>query len=128
MAKHYIHENDVEGDHIGPPHQRVIKHLAAPWNLGTTKVHLSSSAVDPGFTSNPHSHDDQEEVFYCVSGKGKIKVDDNEYDVGPGGVVFCPVNSTHQLINTGDEVFKCIAALSPPFVPEKYRKDHLLDE
>jgi quercetin dioxygenase-like cupin family protein len=126
--KKYVHERDVVGDKIGPPYQRVIKHLAAPWNMGTTKVHLATSAVDPGFTSNAHAHDDQEEVFYCVSGKGKIKVDDEEYDVEPGGVVFCPINSVHQLINTGNDVFKCVSAVAPPFIKDKYKKDHLITD
>ena len=122
----YINEKDVEGDRIGPPHQRVIKHLAAPWTLGTKNVWLGTSAVDPGFTSNLHSHEDQEEVFYCVAGKGRIRVDDEEVAVEPGGVVYVPVGCAHQLINDGDEVFKVVSAVAPPFIPEKYKRDHLI--
>lgn len=128
MAKKYVREQDVEGDRIGPPHQRVIRHLAAPWNMGTTQLWMGTSSVDPGFTSNLHAHEEQEEVFYCVSGRGKIRVDDEVYDVEPGGVVFVPAQSLHQLINEGDEIFKVVSAVAPPFVPEKYRADHNLDE
>jgi mannose-6-phosphate isomerase-like protein (cupin superfamily) len=126
--KRFIREQDVEGDRIAPPHQRVIRHLAAPWTLGTTQLWLGTSSVDPGFTSNAHSHEEQEEVFYCISGCGKIKVDDDVFDVEPGNVVFAPAKSVHQLINDGDEVFKVVAAVAPPFIPEKYREDHNLSE
>lgn len=123
----FIREQDVEGDRIGPPHQRVIRHLVTPENMGSQFLWLGTSSVDPGFTSNAHSHEDQEEVFYCVSGRGRIKVDDEEFALEPGGVVFCPPKSVHQLINDGDDVFKVVSAVAPPFIPEKYRKDHLLE-
>ena len=63
---HYIREQDVEGDRIGPPNQRVIRHLVTPENMGSKYLWLGTSSVDPGFTSNAHAHEYQEEVFYCV--------------------------------------------------------------
>jgi mannose-6-phosphate isomerase-like protein (cupin superfamily) len=122
----YIREQDVEGDRIGPPHQRVIRHLVTPENMGSQYVWLGTSSVDPGFTSNAHAHEDQEEVFYCVSGKGRIKVDDEEMPLEPGVTVYVPPKGVHQLINDGDEILKVVSAVAPPFIPEKYRKDHAL--
>jgi mannose-6-phosphate isomerase-like protein (cupin superfamily) len=123
----FIHEKDAEADYIGPPHQRVIRHLAAPWNMGTKHLWMGTSSVDPGFTSNPHSHEDQEEIFYCISGRGRIRVGDEEMALEPGMVVYVPEGTVHQLINTeGTEVLKVLSAVSPPFIPEKYRKDHLI--
>jgi len=124
----YIREQDVEGDRIGPPHQRVIRHLAAPWTLGTKKLWVGTSSVDPGFSSNAHAHEDQEEVFYCVSGRGRIRVDDEEMPLEPGVVVFVPPKSYHQLINDGNEILKVISAVAPAFIPEEYRKDHLIEQ
>lgn len=124
----YIREQDVEGDRIGPPHQRVIRHLVTPEKMGSKFLWLGTSSVDPGFKSNAHAHEDQEEVFYCVSGQGRIKVDDEEAPLEPGAVVFCPPGSVHQLINDGDEVMKVVSAVAPPFIPEKYKADHLIKE
>ncbi|MGB9593429.1 MAG: cupin domain-containing protein [Anaerolineae bacterium] len=123
----FIHEKDAEADYIGPPHQRVIRHLAAPWSMGTKNLWMGTSSVDPGFTSNPHSHEDQEEIFYCISGRGRIRVDDEEVALEPGMVVYVPPGAVHQLINVeGTEILKVLSAVSPPFIPEKYRKDHLI--
>lgn len=122
----YIREQDVEGDRIGPPHQRVIRHLVTPENMGSQYLWLGTSSVDPSFTSNAHAHEDQEEIFYCVSGRGWIKVDDEKALLEPGVAVLVPPRAVHQLINDGDEILKVVSAVAPPFVPEKYKADHLL--
>jgi uncharacterized cupin superfamily protein len=119
-----VHENEAEADRFEAPHKRVIRHLAAPWNVGTKNVWVGTSAVEPGFTSNEHAHGDQEEIFYCVSGRGKIRVDGEECRVEIGDLVYAPPGSTHQLINDGAEIFKVLAVVSPPFIPEKFKKDH----
>jgi quercetin dioxygenase-like cupin family protein len=121
-----VHERDAETEKIGPPHQRVIRHLAAPWNVGTKNVWIGTSSIDPGFTSNEHSHADQEEIFYCVSGSGRIKVDGEEARVEAGDLVYIRPGSKHQLINDGKVIFKVLAVVSPPFFPEKFKKDHQL--
>jgi mannose-6-phosphate isomerase-like protein (cupin superfamily) len=121
-----VHERDAEAEKIGPPHKRVIRHLAAPWNVGTKNVWIGTSSIDPGYSSNEHSHADQEEIFYCVSGSGRIKVDGEEARVEAGDLVYVPPGGKHQLINDGKVVFKVLAVVSPPFIPEKFKKDHQL--
>jgi hypothetical protein len=39
-----------------------------------------------------------------------------------------PPKAVHQLINDGDEILKVVSAVAPPFIPEKYKKDHLIKE
>lgn len=123
-----IREQDVVGDRIGPPHQRVIRHLVTPETMGSQHLWLGTSSVDPGFTSNAHAHQDQEEVFYCVAGTGKIKVDDEVATLEPGVVVYVPPQAIHQLINDGEEILKVVSAVAPPFIPEKYKQDHLIQD
>ena len=121
-----VREDSAPCEKIGPPHQRVIRHLAAPWTTGTKNVWVGTSTVDPGFSSNEHAHEGQEEVFYCVCGRGKIRVDGESVDIGPSDLVYVPPGSRHQLVNDGEEVFKVVAIVSPPFIPEKFKKDHKL--
>lgn len=119
-----IKEHEVEGHRFDPPHARVIKHLAAPWTLGTSKIWTGLSIVDPGYTSNPHSHDDLEEVFYVVSGTGRIRIGEEEEDIAPGSCIFAPPKTIHQLINTGQEILKVYAVTSPPFTPTYFKDVH----
>ncbi len=123
-----VHENEAEADRFEAPHKRVIRHLAAPWNIGTKNVWVGTSSVEPGSSSNEHSHVDQEEIFYCVSGSGKIRVDGEECRVEAGDLVYAPPGSRHQLVNDGTETFKLLAVVSPPFIPEKFKADHAAEK
>ena len=122
----YVIESEAKGDVFEEPYARTVRHLAAPWTLGTTKLWLGTDEIQPHNSSNPHVHEDQEEVFFFLSGRGRVKVDGEEIQVGPGYCVFCPQGSTHQVLNDGDEVLRFVAANSPPFKLNKYRATHLL--
>lgn len=122
-----VKEHEVKGETIPSPYARVIKHLAAPWTMGTKNIWFGISKVEVGGKSNPHSHD-IEEIFYIESGRGKIIVEDEESEIEPGSCIYIPPNKTHQLINTGDETLKVICATSPPFEPKKFRIIHELKE
>ena len=121
---HIIREADVAGDHIAAPHKRVIKHLATPWTLGSKHLWVGTSTVEPGNSSNAHAHDVNEEVFYCVSGSGKMIVDGEEHEYTPGTVVYCPPGSVHQVVNTGAVALKSLCSVSPPFERQQFRADH----
>lgn len=121
---HIVHEPDIDGDHIPEPNKRVIKHLVAPWTLGSKNLWVGTSTVAPGNETNAHSHSVNEEVFYCVSGHGKMIVDGEEQEYFPGTVVYCPPGSVHQVVNTGDEPLKSVCSVSPPFEQQQFRSDH----
>jgi len=42
----------------------------------------------------------------------------------PGDLVYVPPGCKHQLINDGNLVFKVLAVVAPPFIPEKFKQDH----
>ncbi len=121
----HIKEHEIKGERFEKPYARVIKHIAAPWTLGTTKMWLGMSKIDPNSCSNPHTHSDQEEIFYVVSGYGQIRVEDEVADVGPGSCVLAPIGQEHQLINNHDETLKVVAVISPPFELNQFDAAHL---
>ena len=120
----HIKEHEIKGDRFGPPHQRTIKHLAAPWNMGTRNIWMGITIVDQGSSSSFHTHHDTEEVFFVISGQGKIRVNEEEEAIGPGSCIYIPIGSPHQLVNTGHETLRVIASASPPFDREKFDKVH----
>ena len=124
----HVKEHEVEGVRAPAPHARTLKHLAAPWTIGSQNLWVGMSKVDPGSSSNPHHHDVQEEIFFVVSGHGKIVVDGEEAIVEPGSVVVVPPGSEHYLVNTTDETLKVLAAVSPPFEQKDFETRHKLDE
>lgn len=121
---HHIKEHEVDGERYAPPYERIIKHLASPWTMGTTNLWMGISEVHVGSTSNLHAHDDTEEIFYVVSGRGAIRVGDEREAIEPGSCVYVPIGYSHQLINTGDETLKVVCAASPPFHADKFDDVH----
>ncbi len=120
----YLKEEEIQGDWFEEPHKREVKHLIAPWTVGSSHLWVGTSTVAPGNRTNSHAHDHNEEVFFCVSGRGRFIVDDEERDYFPGCVVYCPPGSYHQVVNTGTEPLKSVCSVSPPFEQEQFKHDH----
>lgn len=120
----HVKEHEVEGERFPPPHARVIKHLAAPWTVGASRFWVGESIIEQGSSSNPHLHDDAEEVFYVISGTGRVKVGEEEEDIAPGSCIFIPPKTLHQLLNTGHEELKVLAVTSPPFTTAGFKETH----
>jgi len=111
----YIIEKEAKGDTFPAPYRRTIKPLAAPWTLETTKIWLGTDEIQPHQASDPHIHKDKEEVLFFLSGKGRVRVDNEEIEVEPGYCVFFPMGSVHEVINDHDSILRFIAAVAPPF-------------
>lgn len=111
-----VQEQDVIGDRTEAPYARVVKHLVAPWNAGSSKIWMGITVVDPGSASNPHAHEEQEEVFFCLSGQGLIRVGDEEEKMSPGSCIFIPEGAVHQMVNTqSDDILRVLSATAPAF-------------
>ena len=120
-----VREPEFEGDRLDTPFGREVKHLVADWNAGATRLWLGVTVIDPDAASNPHTHIDQEEVFYCLSGRGLIRVADDEAELGPDTCVFIPMGAEHQLVNTqADEPLRVLYATAPAFSREGWSAVH----
>ena len=123
--KRHVREQEVEGVRMPPPHAREVKHLAAPWTMGTKNLWMGISQVEPNSRSNRHSHPHKEEVFFVLSGEGRITVAEEEFEVGEGSCVYVPTGEEHQLVNTqSDEVLRVLSVTSPPFTFEDFVTVH----
>jgi len=120
----HVKEHEIAGERFEAPHARIIKHLAAPWTMGTQNLWLGVSKVDPMSKSNPHTHAGAEEIFYVISGHGQILVGEEKEDIEPGSCVYIAPGVEHQLINTNDETLKLVAVTSPPFTQNSFDDAH----
>jgi mannose-6-phosphate isomerase-like protein (cupin superfamily) len=70
---------------------------------------LAHAIVSVGETSTPHALKTSE-VYYILTGKGEMHVDNETQIVEPGDAVYIPPNSKQYIHNCGDEplVFICI--------------------
>ncbi|MEM9908767.1 MAG: cupin domain-containing protein [Cyanobacteria bacterium P01_D01_bin.44] len=70
---------------------------------------LAHAIVPVGKTSTPHSLTTSE-VYYILSGQGKMSIDDEKQLVESGDAVYIPPNAMQFIQNCGEEplVFICI--------------------
>lgn len=72
---------------------------------GLTHLGISLARIPPGKESfSLHVHSIQEEWIYVVSGRGHVRLDDEEHPIGPGDFVGFPAGGPAHLVrNTSDE-------------------------
>ena len=72
--------------------------------MGSKHAVLGRTIFPPkGASHELHVHENAEEIIYMISGNGKARVADEEFDIGPGDVIFIPVNAEHFVVNTDPE-------------------------
>ncbi len=78
-----------------PPHMRLF-----------SKITLA-----PGASIGYHVHERETELFYFLSGAGRVQDDDAFCDVSAGDVLSTGSGHGHAVINTGDEDLVMLAAI-----------------
>ena len=68
----------------------------------------------PGHQSEPDIHPAAAEIYYVVSGEGKLLLDDEEYTVKEGMTVYIPQGVVHQTFNTGENDLGYYFIFAPP--------------
>lgn len=79
-------------------------------NTELTRLVLSQTILHVNKNTNGHFHIGQEEIYFFVSGNGKMIVGDNTIDVKGGDIVTIQDGLFHKVFNTGDcdLVFNCV--------------------
>ena len=99
---------EMEGDErihfLNPNAHRIKKSLGDVVGLSNLGVHIVHIA--PGRDSAEyHKHYHEEECIYVLSGKGKLRIDDEESSFEKGDFVGFPADTaSHVLTNTGSEM------------------------
>jgi mannose-6-phosphate isomerase-like protein (cupin superfamily) len=73
--------------------------------------------VKPGEALGGHYHEQVEETFYFVEGRGVIVVNGQEYPATPGDVYCMEPQDRHDIRNDGDAPLKLIF-IKCPYAPE----------
>lgn len=58
--------------------------------------------LPPGSSIGLHTHETNSEMFYIISGTGKVLCDGVYEPLKPGDVHYCPMGHAHSLINDGE--------------------------
>lgn len=64
---------------------------------------IDLTEIPPGSSVGVHTHEDDEEVYVIISGRGRMMLDGATFEVGPGDVIRNVPRGTHGLANAGSE-------------------------
>jgi quercetin dioxygenase-like cupin family protein len=67
--------------------------------------------LEPGEAPPRHKHDDTEQIFYVLEGRGRLEIGTppTEHPVSPGDVVRIPVGQFHRIFCEGDGPLRYLA-------------------
>jgi len=108
------HEENAPMMKVPEPFKRTLKVLLSPAIHEELKsIACGLTILPPGERSDDHAHEEGE-MFYVLTGKGRIQVGDEEAELRPGTAVWGPSGIPHQLINNSQNTLKILWVLSPP--------------
>lgn len=81
-------------------------------------VHLN--VLRPNTVGPLHYHKDAEDAYIVLAGTGVVRVEDEEYVVGPEQTMFIPPGVRHSVANPGPGLLKLIEIYSPSAHPHDF--------
>ena len=94
-------------------------------DLGSRNLTVTWVNVPPGAEQRAHSHEEAEQVYVIVRGRGRMQVAGDVQEVGEGDLVFIPPATQHGISNDGTEMLVYVSAASPPVSMAELYSDEL---
>jgi mannose-6-phosphate isomerase-like protein (cupin superfamily) len=95
-----------------------IREVAGRVTLPSTHQSLAEATVPSGTSTDEHYHVVSEEIYFFVSGTGRIRVDGEERDVAAGDCVVLPPGARHKLFNAAAEPLVLLCCCAPAYSHE----------
>ena len=110
--KHVVNIEDKEPDNdkrslrfaVSSRENEILRdtyYLIDPNSSPSQSLTMGHTIIYPTGRTTGHAHDDREEVYYILSGKGKMIVGDDEFPIKAGDALYVPPGEFHATYNTG---------------------------
>ncbi len=93
----------------------IVRTLVHPKLHGNENQSLAMAELPPGARTELHRHQQGEEVYYILQGRGIITVGQETQEVVPGDCICVHPGRAHRLESTGWEPLKLLCSCSPPY-------------
>lgn len=95
-----------------------IRELAGPAWSDARNQSLAEATVPPGAETAEHYHRRTEELYYFVRGQGRMRLGQEDTEIGVGDCVVIPPGIPHKLWNTGSEPLVLLCCCAPAYSHE----------
>lgn len=97
----------------------VVYELFRPGNSKIKNMGIAFGTLETRQKARPHFHKISEEIYYILSGRGKVRVGDSRLEIGQGDAIYIPIKKVHGLENTSSSRILKVLAISSPAYSEK---------
>ena len=116
MEKRCIKALEVEGT-VKPGRTSWL--LVSKSSAGAEGFTLGLNITNPGGMVPIHTHENEQEAMYIISGKGKAIIGGEEFDIESDTVITAPPGVPHGMQNSGNDALKFIWVYCPPLPQQK---------
>ena len=92
-----------------------IRELLSHRNSCIRQQSLAEARLPAGGSTTPHQHPQTEEIYYILEGCGRMWIEGEAHDVGPGDAIAIPPGRTHQITNTAGATLKFLCCCAPAY-------------
>jgi quercetin dioxygenase-like cupin family protein len=100
-------------DHVKLQPDRMAKIALAT----TERAQLDLYCVAPGQSQKPHTHGDQDKIYYVLEGRGRFRVGAEEQALESGDATVARAGVEHGLVNDGTAPLLVLVVVTPPPAP-----------
>lgn len=95
--------------------------------LGARNLTVSWLTVPVGAEQTLRSHEEAEQVYVVVRGRGAMSVAGDTQQVGEGALILVPPATEHSISNDGDAELACVSIQSPQVAASELYSDQLAE-
>ena len=88
-----------------------IQHIVNQDELQGKARLVGRISLEPGASIGLHPHEQEEEIYYILSGQGIVVDDGNQEVLNPGDAVVTGGGASHSIANTGSEPLEFVAVI-----------------
>ena len=92
-----------------------IRELLHPSAHGNANQSLAEATVPPGGRTLRHCHRMTEELYHVLSGRARMTLGDEQFEIRPGDTVCIPPGTPHALEVLGAEPLRILCCCSPAY-------------
>jgi mannose-6-phosphate isomerase-like protein (cupin superfamily) len=92
-----------------------IREWAGAVSIPARNQSLAEATVPAGGATTAHFHRLTEELYLVTAGRGRLMIDGEERELGPGDCALIPPGAIHKLFNTGAEPLRVVCACAPAY-------------
>ncbi len=95
-----------------------IREIVHPRNTPSVKQSLAEASLAPNTRTFKHLHKRSEEIYYILSGRGKMHLGREEFNISTYDAIHIPPGTEHFVENTSGERLVLMCCSTPSYSDE----------